>query len=41
MTRGRAFALACAAAAVIALLLAAWLAPGNVFALWRLVAFCG
>jgi len=42
VTRGRALALAGAAACVaaIALLLAAWLAPGNVLALWRLVAFC-
>ncbi len=34
-------ALACAAgAAVCAGLLAAWLAPDNVLALWTLVAFC-
>lgn len=43
MTRVRVLALAGAGAAglAIALLLAAWLAPDNVFALWRLVAFCG
>ena len=44
MTRAGALALAgagaCTGAAVVALL-AAWLAPGNVLALWRLVAFCG
>jgi hypothetical protein len=44
VTRARALAWAgagtCAGAAVAALL-AAWLAPGNVLALWRLVAFCG
>lgn|GEM_PF-1995152 len=45
MTRVRARAWAGAGAgagaAVVALLLAGWLAPGNVLALWRLVAFCG
>jgi len=43
VTRVRVLALAGAGAAGLAtvLLLAAWLAPDNVFALWRLVAFCG
>jgi len=43
VTRARAVALAGAGAACVAtaLLLAAWLAPENVFGLWRLVAFCG
>ena len=40
MTRARALALAGAGGAVMALLLAGWLAPGNVLALWTLVAFC-
>jgi hypothetical protein len=42
-TRGLALAAAGAGAAglAIALLLAAWLAPDNVLAMWRLVAFCG
>jgi hypothetical protein len=38
VTRGRALA---DAAAAVALLGAQWLAPDIVFALWRLVAFCG
>ncbi|MFL6625308.1 MAG: hypothetical protein ACJ8G1_02405 [Vitreoscilla sp.] len=43
MTRARALALAGTGAAGLAnaLLLAAWLAPDNVLALWQLVAFCG
>lgn len=45
MTRGRALAGlgagAGAGALAIALLLAAWLAPDDVLALWTLVAFCG
>ena len=42
MTRGRALAGlgAGAGALAIALLLAAWLAPDDVLALWTLVAFC-
>jgi hypothetical protein len=42
VTGGRALAGlgACAGALAIALLLAAWLEPDNVFALWTLVAFC-
>jgi len=43
VTRARGAALAGAGAACLAtaLLIAAWLAPENVFALWRLVALCG
>ena len=33
-------AVACALAGACAALLAAWLAPGTVLALWTLVAFC-
>jgi len=42
VTRGRALAgaVAAAGALVIAWLLAAWLAPDNVLAFWRLVSFC-
>jgi len=42
VTRGRALAGlgAGAGALAIALLLAAWLAPDDVLALWTLVAFC-
>jgi hypothetical protein len=43
VTRARALALAGTGAAglAIALLLAGWLAPDNMLAMWRLVAFCG
>jgi hypothetical protein len=40
VTRARALALGGAGASVAALLLAGWLAPDNVLALWTLVAFC-
>ena len=42
MTRARALALALAGAGAMAVaaLLAGWLAPDNVLALWTLVAFC-
>ena len=41
MTRGlRLCAGACGLAGACAALLAAWLAPGTVLALWTLVAFC-
>jgi hypothetical protein len=43
VTRARGLALVGlgAGAAALSLLLAGWLAPDNVFAIWRLVAFCG